>query len=158
MPPLKLLAFDDEDLIVLSAHVQDAVGRVADMAYLPAEQRFVMIINRFDWTSAAPPGKRAPKTFLRRQTALRFDKVSRAMARNLTPGQGDKIVSLLALQFEPSRYPSGAIDLIFAGDCTVRLEVECVEAELRDLDAAWRTANLPVHPEEPEAAVEQKKH
>ena len=158
MPPLKLLAFDDEDLIVLSAHVQDAVGRVADIAYLPAERRFVMIINRFDWTSALPPGKRAPKTFLRRQTALRFDKVSRAMARNLTPGEGDKVVSLLALQFEPSRYPSGVIDLIFAGDCAVRLEVECVEAELRDLDAAWTTAKMPVHPEEPEPAVEQKKH
>ncbi len=158
MPPLKLLAFDDEDLIVLSAHVQDAVGRVADIAYLPAERRFVMIVNRFDWTSVPPSGKRVPKTFLRRQTALRFDKVSRAMARNLTPGEGDKVVSLLALQFEPTRYPSGVIDLIFAGGSAVRLEVECVEAELRDLDAAWTTANMPVHPEEPEPAVEQKKH
>ena len=32
MPPLKLLALDDEDLRVVSAHVQDAVLRVADIA------------------------------------------------------------------------------------------------------------------------------
>jgi hypothetical protein len=158
MSPLKLLAFDDEDLIVLSAHLQDAVGRVADMAYLPGERRFVMIVNRFDWTSASPSGKRPPKTFLRRQAALRFDKVERAMARNLTLGESGQVVSLLAVQFEPSRYPSGVIDLIFAGDCAVRLEVECVEAELRDLDAAWTTPNLPVHPEPEEPAEEIKKH
>ena len=37
---LKLLALDEEDLAVLSAHVQDAVLKVGDLVYLPKEQRF----------------------------------------------------------------------------------------------------------------------
>jgi hypothetical protein len=158
MSPLKLLAFDDEDLTVLSAHLQDAVGRVADMAYLPAEQRFVMLINRFDWSSAAPGGWRQPRTFVRRRSALRFEKVQRVQALNLMPGSSDMVVELLALQFEAARYPSGVISLIFAGGPGVRLEVECVEVELRDLDAAWTTEVKPEHPEDAEKPEEVKKH
>ena len=52
MPDLKLIALDTEDLNVLSAHLQDAVLRVADMAYLPKERRFAVILNRFDWQKA----------------------------------------------------------------------------------------------------------
>jgi hypothetical protein len=156
MAPLKLLAFDDEDLIVLSAHVQDALARPADMAYIPGEQRFVMLLNRFDWESAS--GGKRRKAFVRRQSLLRIDKVSRMQVQNVTPGNGDTILELLALQFEAGRYPSGKISLVFAGEHGVRLEVECVEAELRDLDAAWTTERMPAHPEEPEPAGTFKKH
>ena len=52
MDKLKLIAFDAADLGVLSAHAQDAVLKVADMAFLPAEKRFAAILNRFDWPRA----------------------------------------------------------------------------------------------------------
>ena len=52
MTQLKLLALDEEDLIVVSSHLQDAVMRVGDMAYLPSQQRFAAIVNRFDWEQA----------------------------------------------------------------------------------------------------------
>ena len=35
--PLKLIALDAEDLAVVSAHLQDAVVRKGDIAWLPAE-------------------------------------------------------------------------------------------------------------------------
>ena len=34
---LKLVAMESEDLAIISAHLQDAVARVGEMAYLPAE-------------------------------------------------------------------------------------------------------------------------
>ena len=37
---LKLVAMESEDLAIISAHLQDAVARVGEMAYLPAEKRF----------------------------------------------------------------------------------------------------------------------
>jgi hypothetical protein len=48
MTPLKLLALDEEDLQVVSSHLQDAVVRVGDMAYVPSQKRFAAILNRFD--------------------------------------------------------------------------------------------------------------
>ncbi len=56
MTDLKLIAFDEEDLKVVSAHLQDAVVRVGDMAYLPKERRFAALLNRFDWELAAGAG------------------------------------------------------------------------------------------------------
>ena len=47
-PPLKLLALDAEDLAVLSAHLQDFVVKVGDLAWLPGEGRFAFIGNRAD--------------------------------------------------------------------------------------------------------------
>ena len=38
--PLRLLALDAEDLALVSAHVQDAVLRVGDLAYLPRKKAF----------------------------------------------------------------------------------------------------------------------
>ncbi len=49
MSDLKLIALDAENLAILSAHLQDAVLLVGDMAFLPAEKRFAAIMNRFDW-------------------------------------------------------------------------------------------------------------
>ena len=46
MSELKLIALDAEDLGVISAHLQDATFRVADITYIPRENRFVGLNNR----------------------------------------------------------------------------------------------------------------
>ena len=52
---------------------------------------------------------------------------------------------LLAVTFEPAEEPSGTLTLQFAGGGAIRLQVECIEAELRDLGAAWATRSKPQH-------------
>ena len=52
MAELKLIALDADDLAVISAHLQDAVLKVGDVAYLPREKRFAAMGNRFDWADA----------------------------------------------------------------------------------------------------------
>jgi hypothetical protein len=143
MTPLKLLALDDEDLQVLSSHLQDAVVRVGDMVYLPSQKRFAAILNRFDWESASEKGA---KEYRRRRTALRFDRVLRAQHKDLRPNVPDRVLELLAIQFEPGDTPSGKITLLFSGDVTIQLDVECVEAEMRDLGPVWSTRHKPEHP------------
>jgi Protein of unknown function (DUF2948) len=142
--PLKLVALDQDDLKILSAHLQDAVLRMTDMAYVPSEQRFAAILNRFDWVAAeCCEGDRSA---LRRcRCALRFDRVKRAQVHKIRPGQPMAVAELLAVTYEEAQPPSGYITLYFAGGGAVRLEVECIEAELRDLGAAWRTALKPEH-------------
>jgi hypothetical protein len=57
------------------------------------------------------------------------------------------VLELLAVVFEPAGGddPSGRIDLRFAGGGTVRLTVECLEARLEDLGAAWAARMKPEH-------------
>ena len=142
MEDLKLIALDPEDLQVLSCHLQDAVIRVGDMVYLQREMRFAAIANRFDWERAATEES---SPYQRRRAGLRFERVTSARVHGFDLQQKDAALDLLALTFEGGEEPSGAVTLHFAGGGAVRLEVECIEAELRDLGAAWRASSKPVH-------------
>ena len=109
MEPLKLIALDEEDLSVVSSLLQDAVLRVADMTYVPAQRRFAAVLNRFDWEKAVKEGDKT-KDFRRRRAALRFDRVFGAQLKNVKPRVGDRVMSLLAVSFEPRELPSGRCD------------------------------------------------
>jgi hypothetical protein len=142
MEPLKLIALDEEDLAVLSSLLQDAVIRVADMTYVPGQKRFAATLNRFEWEKAAKDGR----DYRRRRTGLRFDRVFNAQLKNVKPRAGERVLSLLAVSFTPAEAPGGHITLTFSGDASIKLEVECIEAELRDLGPEWRTRSKPAHP------------
>jgi hypothetical protein len=142
MDDLKLIALDPEDLRVLSCHLQDAVIRVGDMAYLRQDMRFAAIANRFDWERAASDEAGA---YQRRRSGLRFERVKSARVQGFDLQQKDAVLVLLAVTFESAEEPSGAVTLHFAGGGAVRLEVECIEAELRDLGAVWGARSKPVH-------------
>jgi len=145
---LRLLALDGEDLDIVSAHLQDAVMRVGDMAYLPGERRFAAVLNRFDWANAVAASQQAEPVHVRRNAAIRFERVLKAQLQGIDLGAKDRALALLAVQFEPRELPAGLITLIFAGGAAIRLEVECIEAELKDLGAAWAAKSRPVHPED----------
>ena len=139
---LKLAAMDADDLAIISAHLQDAVLRVGDMTWRPAERRFVAVINRFDWEHCIARGK---GPWRRRRAGLSFDRVMSAQIRRLRSDSADAVLSLLAIEFEAGEAPGGAITLQFAGGGGVRLDVECIEARLTDLGPAWETPSRPEH-------------
>ncbi len=141
---LKLLALDEDDLRVISAHAQDAVLCVGEMTYLPNEQRFAAVLSRFDW-EVALQGKADEKGPRRRETALRFDRVRGAQVQGVNLRSRRDALELLAIEFEPIDAPSGFVTLLFAGGAALRLDVECIEAELRDLGGAWRAGSVPKH-------------
>lgn len=144
MKILKLMALDKEDLSVLSAYMQDAVVKAADFDYRPGERRFVLAGNRFAWEEV--DGKRR-RGFERRRTAVHFDRVSSVRSRGFDRRDGDQVLSLLAINFVPhEEAPAGTIELIFSGDAAIELAVECIEAQLSDLGAAWETRFKPAHP------------
>ena len=147
MPELKLIAFDADDLSVISAHLQDAVLKVADVAYLPREKRFAAVGNRFDWAEAIDDGKRRGD-YARRQSALRFERVLAAKVQGIDMTRKDAVLSLLAVSFEPRDAPAGSVTLHFSDGGAIRLEVECIEAELTDLGPAWSAKSMPQHPDD----------
>ncbi|HWE78497.1 MAG TPA: DUF2948 family protein [Pseudolabrys sp.] len=141
MDELKFVALDGEDLAVVSAHLQDAVLKVSDVLYRPQEKRLVIALNRFDWESAQADRP----AYRRRRAALRFERVLSCKCRNVQQQGKDAVLNLLAVEFTPADSPSGAVTLTFSGDAALRVEVECLEAELADLGPAWSTACCPTH-------------
>jgi hypothetical protein len=63
---------------------------------------------------------------------------------------GQEVLELLALQFEPqaTEDPQGHLTLVFAGGGAVRLHVECIEGEMKDLGPAWQARAVPRHPDD----------
>ena len=148
MTSLKLVAFDKADLEVLSVHMQDAILRLVDMSWDPASRRFVALMNRFDWLQAGEASagsKPLKKPYERHRCALRFDHVNAIQLKNIEPARRNTTLSLLAIQFEPGDPPSGKIELIFADHRSIRLDVECIEAELTDLGEGWSVRSKPQH-------------
>jgi len=152
MPDLKLIAFDTEDLGVISAQLQDAVLRVGDMKYLPREKRFVGIANRFDWQKLAEsPHAAQTGDFERRRSGVRFERVNSVKVQGFDLKDQRMSLALLAVTYEPTggtESPEGNVTLTFSGGAAIRLSVECIEIELKDLGAAWATKHSPQHPED----------
>jgi hypothetical protein len=142
MAGLKLLALDEDDLKVISAHVQDAVMKVGDVEFLPAAQRFIVPMNRFAWEVKSGFFRKRNE---RRQAVLHFDRVLGAKTSGIQRDRRDEVLSLLAVSFVPISAPGGMIELVFSGGGTIMLDVECIEARLADLGGAWQAAARPFH-------------
>lgn len=151
--PLKLRAHDLADLTVLSSLLQDAILRVADMAYLPRERRFLMVANRFRWERPAPVtppaspvdgdaafGDTAVPAHERIHTGICFDRVRAVHRRRIDQGDRNRLLSLLA--FKPAETH---IDLIFADDASIRLELDAIRCHVEDLGLGWPTQWRPAH-------------
>jgi hypothetical protein len=147
-PGLKLIALDAEDLDVVSAHLQDAVINVGEMAYLKNDRRFAAIVNRFDWTDALAGRGGRKKSFTRRRTGLRFENVLGAQLSGIDLSNKRQMLNVLAIRFESTTAPEGTITIACAGGAAIRLRVECVEVEMNDLGAAWATKSKPNHPDD----------
>lgn len=148
MDLLKLIALDGDDIEVVSAHLQDAVVKAADIRWRPAEKRVIVALNRFDWEAAHGT---LPE-FRRRLAALRFERVTACKCRNCAAAEKDQVLNLLAVSFQPTDLPAGVVTLTFSGGAALRLEVECLEAELADLGPSWGTESCPMHTVDGEAA------
>jgi hypothetical protein len=124
---LKLVALDREGLGVISAHIQDTCVKRVDMTWLPKQRRFLIAGMRYDWVGA----KTGPEE--RVSSVLRFDRVLKVSHLGLEKIDSDATLNLLGMTFEKTDPPAGIIVLAFADGALVRLDVECVEAEMRDI-------------------------
>ena len=133
---LRLLAEDAEDLAVIAAALQDAVGKIGDILYEPATRQLTLALNRYRWEGKG--GKRV-------RSAIQLGSVLKVQARKLRRGAKDAVVELLNIAFEPGEAPGGAVVFTFAGGGDLRAEVECLDAVLADVSPPWPTPRTPKH-------------
>ena len=128
-PQLKLIALDEDDLAVISAHVQDARVQTADIIWRQGEKRLVIGMNRLDWEQTLA-GEAEPRRLI---AALRFDRVLACKSRNIDLAAPDTTLELVGIEFNPGEAPGGSALLLFSQGGALRLDVECLECELTDL-------------------------
>lgn len=145
--PLRLRAEDAEDLGVIAALVQDAVLTGADMGYERGRRRFSLLLNRFRWEDRAAAERRG-RDFERVRALLVVEDVMRAGQQGLDPGDGETVLSLLTLGWEPGGDGTGRLVLTFSGDGAVALEVEALNLVLQDVTRPYRapSGKTPGHP------------
>jgi len=139
---IRLRAEDADDLVVIAAMLQDAITRPADMAFERKKRRFALVFNRFAWERVAGEAG-APA---RVRTGVHFGGVLDVKMRGIDRRRRDPLALLTIRQAEG---PDGAamLNLEFAGGASIRLSVECIEAEMADLSTPWPAKSRPNHPE-----------
>lgn len=137
----RLIALDQDDLAVISAHVQEASVTAADILWRQGDKRLIVGMRRLDWEQTLT-GETTPRRLV---SALRFDRVLSCQSRNIDLNAPHAAFDLLGIEFYPATPPGGTAVLMFAGGAALRLEVECLECELADLGPD----NLDTDPGEP---------
>ena len=133
---LRLLAEDADDLAVIAAALQDAVGKVGGVAFDSKARQLTLLFNRYRWEGRG--GERV-------RCALQIGSVLELKTRRIRTGAKDAVIALLTISFEPGEAPGGTISLSFAGGGDLRVEVECIDVVLADVSAPWSTPRTPNH-------------
>lgn len=134
---LRLVAVDEGDMSIISAHMQDAVMRREDLSFDAKRRRFGLVANRFIW-NALPEQKRC-------RVGLHFDDVASVKVQGLDLASRETVLSLLAINCEKVVGLSAYVTLAFSGNFSIRLEVDCINAALDDLSTPWTTTKIPEH-------------
>ena len=146
MNELKIAALDADDLLIVSAHLQDAIVRPVEASLDRKTQTFVIPLRRFVWEKKKRWLGRARGE--RRLAALSIARVSAVRSTGIDQLAEETVLNLLAIRFTPNAEnddPSGTIELTFSAGAAIALNVECIELRLADLGAAWQTESRPAH-------------
>jgi hypothetical protein len=139
---LKLIANTDDDLRVISAHLQDAIVSPSDIAHLKKNRIFLIQLNRFMWEDVEKGVFRKNK---RIRTILKFDNVVGVFSKNINLKDKERFLDFLAIETKilPDKYCE--IKLIFSGASIIKIRSEVIEVTLDDQGSSWESKTKPNH-------------
>ena len=136
---LKLKAFDEDGLTIISSLCQDSIIKKNEYDYDEKSKRFAILMSRFCHEAI-------DKQWIR--TAVHFDYVENLKTKNINKDDKDETLVLLAIKFDEIEKPSGSITIEFSGNKAINLLVENIEVFLTDIGEPWLTAKKPNHDNE----------
>ena len=139
---LKLIARTNEDLRIISAHLQDSILSMTDIANLKKNKIFLMQLNRFMWEDVEKGVFRKNK---RIRTILKFENVLNVTSKNINQKKDNKFLDFLAIESNVLADKSYEIKLIFSGDSIIKIGAEVIDATLDDQGIAWDSKAKPKH-------------
>ena len=139
---LKLIARTVDDLRVVSAHLQDAIVNINDIANLKKNKILLLQLNRFMWEDVEKGLLRKNK---RIRTILKFENVIKVKSRNINLAGKDKFLDFLTIETKQIIDNNYEMKILFAGDSILKVTAEVIEVTLDDQGDAWDTKNKPKH-------------
>ena len=139
---LKLIARTVDDLRVVSAHLQDAIVNINDIANLKKNKILLIQLNRFMWEDIEKGLLRKNK---RIRTILKFENVIKVKSRNINLARKDKFLDFLTIETNQMTDNNYEMKIVFAGDSIIKIISEVIEVTLDDQGLAWDTKNMPKH-------------
>ena len=139
---LKLIARTEDDLKVVSAHLQDSIANISNIANLEKNKIFLMQLNRFMWEDVEKGVFRKNK---RIRTILKFDHVTKVTSKNIDFYKKDEFLDFLAIESNEMADKTIEMNLIFSGDSIIKVTTEVIEVTLDDQGDPWETKSKPKH-------------
>ena len=139
---LKLIARTEEDLRVVSAHLQDSIASIADIANLKKNKIFLMQLNRFMWEDVEKGVLRKNK---RVRTVVKFENVLNVSSKNINQNDEERFLDFLTIETKQIPDKSYEIKLIFSGDAVIKINAEVIEVTIDDQGKSWETKAKPKH-------------
>ncbi len=141
---VKLMARDAQDLSILSALMQDAIGKTSEIAWLPEKRIFALVVNRFRWEDAADAEAQS-RSYERVRAGLHVEDVADAKFRGFDVAKGQEAFEILSITFNEGEDGTGHVIIDCAGGAGFDLTVEALDVRMSDMDTIWRTKHLPKH-------------
>ena len=139
---LKLIARTNEDLRVISAHLQDSITGTINIANLKKNKIFLMQLNRFMWEDVERGVFRKDK---RIRTILKFENILEVSSKNINQISKDKFLDFLAIESRQMPDKNYEMELIFSGNSIIKIIAEVIEVTLDDQGKPWDTKIKPKH-------------
>ena len=139
---LKLVANSDEDLRVISAHLQDSIVYTSDIANLKKNRIFLIQLNRFMWEDVEKGVFRKNK---RIRTILKFENVISVLSKGINQKNRSRFLDFLAMENNLLADKTYEIKIIFSGDAIIRVNTEVIDVTLDDQGAPWESKTKPKH-------------
>ena len=139
---LKLIAKTQEDLKVLSAHLQDSIANVSDIANLKKNKILLMQLSRFMWEDVEKGVFRKNK---RIRTILKFENVIKVNSKNINQLKKDKFLDFLTIETNKMPDKNYEMNIVFSGDLRIKVISELIDVTLDDQGDPWDTKNMPTH-------------
>lgn len=140
--PIRLEAFDDEDLQVVSALCQDSVISGEDISWQPKKGRLTLLLNRFRWEEKSLKPERV-------RSLLIINDVRKVSSKAFSVNDKKSVYSLMSLKFESFDDLGGRLSIIFSKDSMIAASIECLNIKLQDVTRPYQapSGNKPKHDE-----------
>ena len=127
---LNIGAFDKRDLEVVSSLVQDSILPTSEIKWLSNADKLAILINRFRWEDTKlSQGKNLERV----RSLLMINHVKNISSSGFSPKQKDRILSILSISFDGVEGGSGSVLIVVSGNGGIRVEVDALEINLRDV-------------------------
>ena len=125
--------------MIFSTLCQDSIIKISNIKWAKKSKRFYILLTRLCWELHHFSKK---ILFKKSKFDFVFDNVFSVKSKGIQQSKSNMITSLLTFNHNFLCFEEQSIDLIFSGDAQITIDVECIEAFLKDVSDPFEGTSL----------------